>query len=112
MTTLARRNRAFYPAAGPYWEADDNLVGMMLEKDRIMEEFDLNTAIGSPKAQKSFSLPATLRIRVLVPHSAKPFGEIPVQVWVSGVQARRTSATVFEVSTKQLSGTEFAIEVR
>jgi hypothetical protein len=99
-------------AANAYWEADDALQGWMLEKDQIMEGFDFETAVGSPTTQKSFAVPAALKIRLLVPQSAKPFAEIPVKVVVNGVEARRTSATVFQISTKNLSGTEYAIEVQ
>lgn len=99
-------------AANAYWEADDDLQGWMLEKDQIMEGFDFETAVGSPTVQEDFTMPAALRIRLLVPQSAKPFAEIPVKVLVNGVQANRVSATVFQISTKNLSGTEFAIEVQ
>ena len=99
-------------AANAYWAADDSLQGWMLEKDRIMEEFDPETAIGSPTVQESFAMPAALRIRLVVPRSAKPFSEIPVKVFVNGVEASRVSATVFQTTTKNLTGTEFAIEVQ
>lgn len=98
-------------AANAYWEAEDTLQAWMLEKDQIMEGFDFETAVGSPTTQESFAMPAALKIRLLVPQSAKPFAEIPVKVLVNGVEARRASATVFQISTKNLSGTEFAIEV-
>ena len=102
----------WHAANNAYWEAADALVAYQLEKERILNEFDPLQLVPVVTAQETFSTPTTLRVRLVVPHSARPFGEIPIKVLVNGVQARRTWAKTFEISTKSLSGTEFAIEVR
>lgn len=102
----------WHAANNAYWEAEDSLVGYELEKERILNEFDPLQLVPVVTVQDVFSIPTMLRIRLVVPRSFGPFEKIPVEIWINGVQARRSSSTQFEISTKQLSGTEFAIEVR
>lgn len=101
-------------AANAYWETVDQLEAAQLEKDQILREFNPGTG-QSVRLQEAFSVPQTLKVSLLVPRSAGPFQDVPVQVVVSGVRARRTGPKVFEVSTDSLPASalpRLTIEVR
>jgi hypothetical protein len=99
-----------------YWKAYNDLETLELEKARILSEFDPNTR-QSLKLQKDFPLPTTLTVRLVVPRSGGPFADVPIQVFVGGVQATRVpgSPKDFQVQGSALPVAELGqlkIEVR
>ena len=101
-------------AANGYWETVDQLEAQQLEKDQILREFNPDTG-QSVKLQETFPVPQTLKVSLLVPRSAGPFREVPVQVFVSGVRARRIGPKVFEIATDSIPASalgSLTIEVR
>lgn len=101
-------------AANAFWETSDQIEARELEKSQILLEFDPSTG-QTIKLQDTFPIPLTLEVRLIVPRSTKPFENVPIRVFVSGVQASRIGPKQFHVAFDKLPASDvdaLAVEVR
>lgn len=101
-------------AANAFWETSDQIEARELEKSQILLEFNPDTG-QSVKLQESFPIPLTLEVVLIVPRSTKPFDNVPIRVFVSGVQAARIGPKRFHVAFDKLPASDIdalVVEVR
>lgn len=69
----------------------------------------------SVRLQDPFKIPLTLEVRLVVPRSAKPFEDVPIKAFVSGVQMARIGPKLFHVAFDRLPTSDIGalvVEVR
>jgi hypothetical protein len=101
-------------AANAFWETSDEIEARELEKSQLMLGFNPDTG-QSIRLQESFKNPLTLEVRLVVPRSARPFENVPIQVWVSGVQMSRIGPKRFHIAFDKLpesARSALVVEVR
>lgn len=88
-------------AANALWETSDQIEARELEKSQLLLGFNPDTG-QSIRLQESFKNPLTLEVRLVVPRSARPFENVPIQVFMSGVQMARIGPKRFHVAFDKL----------
>ena len=88
-------------AANAFWETSDQIDAREKEKAQLLLGFNPDTG-QTIRVQESFKNPLTLEVRLVVPRSARPFENVPIQVWIGGVQMARIGPRRFHIGFYRL----------